>query len=234
MHSCLCELYVKSLGLMPSGFNFLFRTRPHAWLQQTPPEPALIPYDVTRQQWVKMFWLHRFSGLHHPSIMLWCYNMMSLGRIELTIFCIHRFSGLHHPSIMLWCYNMMSLGHIELTIFCIHRFSGLHHPSIMLWCYMMSLGRIELTVFCIHRFSGLHHPSIMLWCYMMSLGRPHWFNNILHPQVLSPLSCRRPSRSPACHRLTRILCPTPPWLPPNRPWDLSASRAKEQQRHCWR
>ena len=97
MHSCLCELYVKSLGLMPSGFNFLFRTRPHAWLQQTPPEPALIPYDVTRQQWVKMFWLHRFSGLHHPSIMLWCY-MMSLGRIDLTIFCIHRFSALYRAA----------------------------------------------------------------------------------------------------------------------------------------
>ena len=38
----LCEQYVKSLGLTPSGFDFLFRTRPRALRQQTPPEPVLI------------------------------------------------------------------------------------------------------------------------------------------------------------------------------------------------
>ena len=43
MHSCLCEQYVKSLGLTPSGFDFLFRTRRRALGQQTPPEPVLIP-----------------------------------------------------------------------------------------------------------------------------------------------------------------------------------------------
>ena len=46
MHSGLCEQYVnKSLGLTPSGFDFLFRTRPRAFAlwQQTPPEPVLIP-----------------------------------------------------------------------------------------------------------------------------------------------------------------------------------------------
>ena len=35
MHSGLCEQYVK--------FDFLFRTRPRALGQQTPPEPVLIP-----------------------------------------------------------------------------------------------------------------------------------------------------------------------------------------------
>ena len=39
----LREQYVKSLRLTPSGFDFLFRTRPHALWQQTPPEPVLIP-----------------------------------------------------------------------------------------------------------------------------------------------------------------------------------------------
>ena len=43
MHSGLCEQYVKSLGLTPSGFDFLFRTRPRALGQQTPPEPVLMP-----------------------------------------------------------------------------------------------------------------------------------------------------------------------------------------------
>ena len=44
--SDLCEQYVKSLGLTPSGFDFLFRTRPRALGQQTPPEPVLIPYSI--------------------------------------------------------------------------------------------------------------------------------------------------------------------------------------------
>ena len=43
MHSGLCGQYVKSLGLTPSGFDFLFHTRPRAFGQQTPPEPVLIP-----------------------------------------------------------------------------------------------------------------------------------------------------------------------------------------------
>ena len=43
MHSGLCEQYVKSLGLLASGFDFLFRMRPSALWQQTPPEPVLIP-----------------------------------------------------------------------------------------------------------------------------------------------------------------------------------------------
>ena len=43
VHSGLCEQYVKSLRLTPSGFDFLFRTRPRALWQQTPPEPVLIP-----------------------------------------------------------------------------------------------------------------------------------------------------------------------------------------------
>ena len=43
MRSGLCEQYVKSLGLTPSGFDFLFRTRPRALWQQTPPEQVLIP-----------------------------------------------------------------------------------------------------------------------------------------------------------------------------------------------
>ena len=43
MHSGLCEQYVKSLGLMSSGVDFLFRTRPRALVKQTPPEPVLIP-----------------------------------------------------------------------------------------------------------------------------------------------------------------------------------------------
>ena len=42
MHSGLCEQCVKSLGLRPSGCDFLFRTRPRALWQQTPPEPVLI------------------------------------------------------------------------------------------------------------------------------------------------------------------------------------------------
>ena len=43
MHTGLCEQYVKSLGLTPTGFHLLFRTRPRALWQQTPPEPVLIP-----------------------------------------------------------------------------------------------------------------------------------------------------------------------------------------------
>ena len=43
MHSGLCEQYVKSLGLTPSGFDFLLRTHPRAFGQQNPPEPVLIP-----------------------------------------------------------------------------------------------------------------------------------------------------------------------------------------------
>ena len=39
MHSGLCE----QNGLTPSGFDFLFRTRPRALWQQTPPEPVLMP-----------------------------------------------------------------------------------------------------------------------------------------------------------------------------------------------
>ena len=38
----LCEQDVKYLGLTPSGFDFLFRTRPRALGQQTPQEPVLI------------------------------------------------------------------------------------------------------------------------------------------------------------------------------------------------
>ena len=41
--SGLCELYVKSLGFRASGFDFLFRKRPRALWQQTPPELVLIP-----------------------------------------------------------------------------------------------------------------------------------------------------------------------------------------------
>ena len=44
MHSGLCEQYIKSLGLTPSGFDFLFCACPHTLGQQTPPEPVLIPY----------------------------------------------------------------------------------------------------------------------------------------------------------------------------------------------
>ena len=44
MHSGLGEQYVKSLGLTPSGFDFLFRTRPRAFGQQTPAESVLIPW----------------------------------------------------------------------------------------------------------------------------------------------------------------------------------------------
>ena len=43
MHSVLCEQYVKSLGQMPSGFDFLFRTYSRELGQQTPLEPVLIP-----------------------------------------------------------------------------------------------------------------------------------------------------------------------------------------------
>ena len=43
LHSGLCEQYVKSLGLTPSGFDYPFRTRRRALGQQTPPEPVLIP-----------------------------------------------------------------------------------------------------------------------------------------------------------------------------------------------
>ena len=43
MHSGLWEQYVKSPGLTPSGFDFLFRTRPRALGQQNPPEPILTP-----------------------------------------------------------------------------------------------------------------------------------------------------------------------------------------------
>ena len=39
MHLGLYEQY----GLTPLGFDFLFRTRPRALKQQTPPEPVLIP-----------------------------------------------------------------------------------------------------------------------------------------------------------------------------------------------
>ena len=41
--SGLCKQYLKSLGLMPSGFDFLFRKRPCALWQQTPPELVLTP-----------------------------------------------------------------------------------------------------------------------------------------------------------------------------------------------
>ena len=43
MHSGLCEQYVKSLGLLVSGFDFLFRTRPRALGQQTHLEAVWIP-----------------------------------------------------------------------------------------------------------------------------------------------------------------------------------------------
>ena len=43
VHPGLCEQNVESPGLTPSGFDFLFRTRPRALGQQTPPEPVLIP-----------------------------------------------------------------------------------------------------------------------------------------------------------------------------------------------
>ena len=48
MHSGLCEQNVKSLRLTPSGFDFLFRTCPLAWWQQTPPggEPTKIVANV--------------------------------------------------------------------------------------------------------------------------------------------------------------------------------------------
>ena len=39
--SGLCEQYVKYLGLTPSEFDFLFRTRPRALWQQIPPTPVL-------------------------------------------------------------------------------------------------------------------------------------------------------------------------------------------------
>ena len=53
MHSGLCEQYVKSLGLTPSGFDFLFRTRPCAWWQQTPLELVLIP-QANRCRWYRL------------------------------------------------------------------------------------------------------------------------------------------------------------------------------------
>ena len=61
MHTGLCEQYVKSLGLTPSGFDFLFRTRPHALGQQTRPEQVLIPYHD--------YWEHFIT--FHRSIAKW-------------------------------------------------------------------------------------------------------------------------------------------------------------------
>ena len=46
MHSGLCKQYIKSLGPSSSGFDFLFRMRPHALWQQTPPEQVLIPWTM--------------------------------------------------------------------------------------------------------------------------------------------------------------------------------------------
>ena len=43
MHSGLCEQYIEYLGLSASIFDFMFRTRPRALWQQTPPEPVLNP-----------------------------------------------------------------------------------------------------------------------------------------------------------------------------------------------
>ena len=51
MHSGLCEQYIKSLGLTPSGFDFLFRTCPRALGQQTPPELFLTPETTPTQDW---------------------------------------------------------------------------------------------------------------------------------------------------------------------------------------
>ena len=42
MHLGLCEQYIKSLGLTASGFGLL-HTHSRIFLQQTPPEPVLIP-----------------------------------------------------------------------------------------------------------------------------------------------------------------------------------------------
>ena len=43
MHEGACEQYVKSLGLTPLGFDFIFLTRPRALGKHIPTEPVLIP-----------------------------------------------------------------------------------------------------------------------------------------------------------------------------------------------
>ena len=51
MNSDLCDLYIKSLGLTASGFDYLIAkldTRFCALWQQTPSEPLVIPY-ITKQ-----------------------------------------------------------------------------------------------------------------------------------------------------------------------------------------
>ena len=58
IHLGLCEQYVKSLGLSASGFDFLFRTRPHALGQQTPPEPVFIPLArIIVWVWKVVWWV---------------------------------------------------------------------------------------------------------------------------------------------------------------------------------
>ena len=59
MHSGLCEQHVKSLGLTPSGFDFLFRTHPRA-LWQHPSRTGLNPLSNNRifGRMTGQLWMH--------------------------------------------------------------------------------------------------------------------------------------------------------------------------------
>ena len=64
MHPGLCEQYVKSLGLKPPRFDFLFRPRPCALWQQTPPELVLIPKYIWRYVPHYILWnLYQYSDM---------------------------------------------------------------------------------------------------------------------------------------------------------------------------
>ena len=53
MHSGLFEQCVKSLGLTPSEFDSLFRTRPRAFWQQTTPEPVIMEPTTVGSLWLE-------------------------------------------------------------------------------------------------------------------------------------------------------------------------------------
>ena len=69
MHSGLCEQYVKSLGLTPSGFDFLFRTRPRALWQQTP-RTGLNPLSIAQCPYNDEF-LPKYSQHTPHACFLW-------------------------------------------------------------------------------------------------------------------------------------------------------------------
>ena len=76
-YSGLCEQYMQSPDLTPSGLNFLFRTRPRTLWQQDPPESVFIP-EITQLSPYVMNGLQNSSSILQYQLNRWDWISVNL------------------------------------------------------------------------------------------------------------------------------------------------------------